>query len=64
MYLLTFALRSLQIGTAYAIFTGIGAVGTLALGILVSGDPATAGRLVPIALIVVGVVCLRLFSGA
>ncbi len=64
VYLLTFALRTLPIGTAYAVFTGIGAVGTVALGILISGDPATAGRLIPIALIVVGVVSLRLFSGA
>ena len=64
VYLLTFALRTLPIGTAYAVFTGIGAVGTVALGILVFGDPASAGRLVPIALIVVGVVSLRLFSGA
>ena len=64
VYLLTFALRTLPIGTAYAVFTGIGAVGTVVLGILVSGDPATPGRLISISLVVVGVVSLRLFSGA
>jgi quaternary ammonium compound-resistance protein SugE len=62
VYLLTHALESLPIGTAYAVFTGIGAVGTVGLGILVMGDPATAGRLVPLALIVAGIVSLRLFS--
>lgn len=62
VYLLTFALRTLPIGTAYAVFTSIGAVGTVLLGILVFSDPATAGRLIPIALIVIGVVTLRLFG--
>jgi quaternary ammonium compound-resistance protein SugE len=62
VYLLTHALKSLPIGTAYAVFTGIGAVGTVGLGILVKGDPATAGRLVPLALIVTGIVSLRLFA--
>ncbi len=62
VYLLTYALRTLPIGTAYAVFTGIGAVGTVALGILFFGDPATAGRLLSITLIVVGMVCLRLFA--
>lgn len=64
VYLLTLALRSLPIGTAYAVFTGIGAIGAVLFGILISGDPATAGRLIPIALIVAGVVGLRLFGGA
>ena len=62
VYLLTFALRTLPIGTAYAVFTSIGAVGTVLLGILVFNDSATAGRLIPIALIVIGVVTLRLFG--
>lgn len=63
VYLLTFALKTLPIGTAYAVFTGIGAVGTVILGILISGDPATAGRLIPIGLIVAGIIGLRLFGG-
>lgn len=64
VYLLTHALKTLPIGTAYAVFTGIGAVGAIMLGILISGDPATPGRLIPLALIVVGIVALRVFSGA
>ncbi len=62
VYLLTAALRSLPIGTAYAVFTGIGAAGTVLLGIVLVGDPATPGRLIPIGLIVAGVVGLRLFG--
>lgn len=62
VYLLTYALRTLPIGTAYAVFTGIGATGTVVLGILLFNEPATAGRLLPIALIVIGVVTLRLFG--
>ena len=64
IYLLTHALRTLPIGTAYAVFMGIGAVGTVALGIVLAGDPARSGRLLPVALIVAGIVALRLFSGA
>jgi quaternary ammonium compound-resistance protein SugE len=64
IYLLTHALETLPIGTAYAVFTGIGAVGTVVLGIVLAGDPATPGRLVPIALIVAGIVALRLFPAA
>ncbi len=59
---MTHALKTLPIGNAYAVFTGIGAVGTVILGILFFGDPVTLGRLLPIALIVVGIVALRLFS--
>jgi quaternary ammonium compound-resistance protein SugE len=62
VYLLSLALRDLPIGTAYAVFTGIGAVGTVSLGIALGGDPATAGRLIPSGLIVAGVVGLRLFG--
>ena len=64
IYLLTHALKTLPIGTAYAVFKGIGAIGTVVLGIVLAGDPATPGRLVPIALIVVGIVALKLFSAA
>lgn len=62
IYLLTHALKTLPIGTAYAVFTGIGAVGTVILGMLFFGDPVTLRRLLPIAIIVVGIVALRLFS--
>ncbi|MBV8933897.1 MAG: multidrug efflux SMR transporter [Kutzneria sp.] len=62
VFLLTIAVRTLPIGTAYAVFTGIGAVGTVTVGIVVAGDPPTLNRLGPIALIVSGVVLLRLFA--
>jgi quaternary ammonium compound-resistance protein SugE len=58
--LLGLALRGLPLGTAYAVWTGIGIVGTVVFGILVLGEPATALRLASIALIVAGVVGLKL----
>ena len=58
------ATQKLPIGTAYAVWTGIGAVGAASIGILAYGEPATAIRLVCIVLIVAGIVGLKLFSGA
>lgn len=58
--LLGWAMRSLPVGTAYAVWTGIGAVGTVALGIVLFGEPATAARLACVALIVSGIVGLKL----
>jgi quaternary ammonium compound-resistance protein SugE len=63
MYLLAMAARTLPIGTAYAVWTGIGAAGTAVLGILLLKEPVTAARLVCLGLIVAGVVGLRLFGG-
>ncbi len=60
--LLGAALKSLPIGTAYAVWTGIGAVGTAALGIYLFGEPATAGRLISIGLIVAGIAGLKLVT--
>jgi quaternary ammonium compound-resistance protein SugE len=60
MILLAVALRSLPLGTAYTIWTGIGAIGTVVLGIALFGEPATAARLSCIALILVGIVGLKL----
>ena len=57
------ALKSLPIGTAYAIWTGIGAVGTVVIGILWFGEPRTALRLACIGLILVGIAGLKLTSG-
>ncbi len=57
---LNMALKSLPVGTAYAAWTGIGAVGTVVLGIYLFGEPATAARLACIALIVAGIVGLKL----
>jgi quaternary ammonium compound-resistance protein SugE len=59
LVLLALALKTLPVGTAYAIWTGIGAVGTALLGILLFGDPATAARLVSIAVIVSGIIGLK-----
>ncbi|AUC96627.1 MULTISPECIES: quaternary ammonium compound efflux SMR transporter SugE [Bradyrhizobium] len=58
--LLGLALKTLPIGTAYAVWTGIGAVGTAALGIILLGEPASAMRLASIGLIVSGIVGLKL----
>src|SRR5690606_13431248 len=58
------ATQKLPVGTAYAVWTGIGAVGAAAVGIAVYGEPATAVRAVCILLIVAGIVGLKLFSGA
>jgi len=60
--LLGLALKSLPVGTAYAVWTGVGAVGTAILGVYLLGDPATAGRLVCIGLIVAGIVGLKVVS--
>ena len=62
MVLLALALRTLPLGTAYAVWTGIGAVGTATLGILLFDEPADAGRVLCIGLIVSGIVGLKLTS--
>lgn len=56
--LLALALRELPVGTAYAVWTGIGAVGAALAGIVLLGEPATAARLLPIGLIAIGIVWL------
>lgn len=60
--LLGIAVRHLPIGTAYAVWTGIGAVGTVILGIVLFGDPASAARLVCVALIIAGILGLKLVA--
>lgn len=57
--LLAYAAKSLPIGTAYAVWTGVGAAGTVILGILFFGDPATASRLICVGLILAGVLGLK-----
>jgi len=59
---LAIALKSLPVGTAYAVWTGIGAAGTAALGMYLFDEPATVLRLGSIALVVAGIVGLRLAS--
>ena len=56
------ALKSLPVGTAYAVWTGIGAVGTVILGIILFAEPATALRLGCVGLIVAGIVGLKLVT--
>ncbi|RWA81269.1 quaternary ammonium compound efflux SMR transporter SugE [Mesorhizobium sp.] len=60
--LLGLALKELPVGTAYAVWTGIGTVGTALLGIWLLGEPATAVRLACIGLIVSGIVGLKLVA--
>ncbi len=62
MGLLGVALRTLPLGTAYGVWTGIGTIGTAIVGILVFREPATAARLACIGLIVVGIVGLKLVT--
>lgn len=61
--LLAIALKSIPVGTGYAVWTGIGAVGTAALGIVLFGESASAARLGCIGLIIAGIVGLKIFSG-
>ncbi len=60
--LLGIALKSLPLGTAYAVWTGVGTVGTAVLGIVLFGEPAHALRLACIGLILAGIVGLKLVS--
>ena len=62
--LLGIAMKSLPVGTAYAVWVGVGAVGTAILGIVLLGEPANAGRLLSLALILAGIVGLKLASPA
>lgn len=61
--LLAVALKTLPVGTGYAVWVGIGAVGTVAVGILAFGDAATPARLFFLALILVGIAGLKLTDG-
>lgn len=58
--LLAIAMKSLPVGTSYAVWVGIGAVGTAILGIILFGESASAGRLASLGLIVAGIVGLKL----
>src|SRR5688572_24532492 len=61
MWLLALALKEIPLGTGYAVWVGIGAVGTAVLGIVLFGEPATGPRLACIALICAGILGLKLF---
>lgn len=60
--LLAYAMRTLPLGTAYTIWTGIGAVGSFLVGIFILGEPATAMRMLAAVLIVSGLVLMKLSS--
>jgi quaternary ammonium compound-resistance protein SugE len=62
VWFLALALKTIPVGTGYAIWTGIGAVGTAILGIVLFAEPATAARIGCIALIVAGIFGLKLAS--
>jgi len=63
MYLLAIAARTLPIGTAYAVWVGIGATGTAILGMVLFSEPANAARIACLGLIIAGVLGLRLLEG-
>lgn len=60
--LLSYAMKSLPLGTAYTVWTGIGAVGSFAVGILFLGEPASAMRMLAAVLIISGLVLMKLSS--
>lgn len=64
MGLLGWAVKTLPLGTAYAVWTGIGAVGTALVGIVLFKEPATAARLACLCLIVAGILGLKVFTPA
>jgi quaternary ammonium compound-resistance protein SugE len=64
MVLLGAAVKTLPVGTAYAVWVGVGAVGTAVLGIVLLGEAVTVGRVASIALIVAGIVGLKLATPA
>ncbi len=62
--LLGLAMKSLPVGTSYAVWVGVGAVGTAILGMVLFHEPATAGRIASLGLIVAGIVGLKLATPA
>jgi quaternary ammonium compound-resistance protein SugE len=60
LWLLGLAMKSLPVGTAYAVWVGVGAVGTVILGIVLLGEPADTARLVSVSLIIAGIIGLKL----
>jgi quaternary ammonium compound-resistance protein SugE len=64
MALLGLAVKALPVGTAYAVWVGVGAVGTAVLGVVLLGEPVSVGRVASIALVVAGIVGLKLATPA
>ena len=64
LWLLGIAMKSLPVGTAYSIWVGVGAVGTVILGIVLLGESASVGRLISVAFIVAGIIGLKIATPA
>lgn len=64
LWLLGIAVKTLPVGTAYSVWVGVGAVGTVALGIALLDEPANAARLISVGLIIAGIIGLKLASPA
>jgi quaternary ammonium compound-resistance protein SugE len=64
LWLLGIAMRGLPMGTAYAVWVGVGAVGTVILGIVLLGEPTNPGRLISVALIIAGIIGLKMATPA
>jgi quaternary ammonium compound-resistance protein SugE len=60
LWLLGIAMKTLPMGTAYSVWVGVGAFGTVLLGIVLLGEPANTGRLISVALIIAGIIGLKL----
>jgi quaternary ammonium compound-resistance protein SugE len=64
LWLLGIAMKSLPVGTAYSVWVGVGAVGTVILGVVLLGEPANNARIFSVALIIAGIIGLKLSSPA
>ena len=64
LWLLGIAMKTLPVGTAYSVWVGVGAVGTVVLGIALLDEPANAARLISVGLIIAGIIGLKLASPA
>jgi quaternary ammonium compound-resistance protein SugE len=64
LWLLGIAMRSLPLGTAYSVWVGVGAVGTVILGIVLLGEPVNTARILSVALIIAGIIGLKLATPA
>ncbi len=64
LWLLSIAMKELPVGTAYSVWVGVGAVGTVILGILLLDEPASAARLFSVALIIAGIIGIKLATPA
>lgn len=64
LWLLGIVMNSLPVGTAYAVWVGVGSVGTVVLGIVLLGEPVNAARLISVALIIAGIIGLKVATSA